>query len=114
MPTDQEHVRELWHGEIAMSPNIAGHQGRILGPQLMFGDPFTSVQTVVTRAMTGFGIIDRSQSWRQTAGMFPFSPYLPSLIEASGDYEWMSEVGERETTAECRFLGRVTPRYFTA
>jgi hypothetical protein len=36
-----------------------------------------------------------------------FSPFSPSLVEASGAHEWVSEVGERETTAECRVVGPI-------
>ncbi len=39
--------------------------------------------------------------------MSHFSSLLPSPVEASGEDEWMSEVGERETGAECRLVGRL-------
>lgn len=42
----------------------------------------------------------------RTGGMSHFSPLPPSQVEASGEHEWMSDVGERETTAECRIVGR--------
>lgn len=34
-----------------------------------------------------------------------FSPFLPSLVEGSGEHDWMSKVGERKITAECRVVG---------
>jgi hypothetical protein len=34
-----------------------------------------------------------------------FSPFLPSLLEATGEDEWTSEIGEREPTAECGVVG---------
>ena len=37
--------------------------------------------------------------------MSHLSPFTLSLFEASGEHEWMSEVGKRETTAECPVVG---------
>ena len=34
------------------------------------------------------------------------SPFSQSLVTASGEHEWMSEVGEREKAAGCRRVGR--------
>ena len=42
--------------------------------------------------------------WGRTA-LSHFSSLLLSPVEASGEDEWMSEVGERETGAECRLVG---------
>ena len=39
------------------------------------------------------------------AGSSHFSPFPPSLVEVSSEHEWTSELGERETTAECRVVG---------
>jgi hypothetical protein len=41
-------------------------------------------------------------------GNVPLLAIPPSLVNVSGEHEWMSEVGERETTAECRLVGLST------
>lgn len=53
------------------------------------------------------------RSWQHPPfGMLPgptasshFSPFPPSLVEALGAHEWVFEIGERETTTECRVVG---------